>query len=203
MACWVIIPVKSVAGGKSRLAGILSDIERYALNSSLILHVLKTGIAVVGASHTLAVSADPEALALAIGQGANALTEVPAEGLNGALSQACRRAKERGADTIMVLPCDLPFLIPDDVKALREAAAGGKSVVLAPDRAEAGTNALVVPATMDHVFRFGQGSFIAHQNLFLCGGLNCRILRRPSLAFDLDTPDDYALFQESFAPGKD
>jgi 2-phospho-L-lactate guanylyltransferase len=201
MACWAIIPVKSLSGGKSRLCGILSDAERYALNRSLFLHVLKTGAATIGASHTLAVSADPEALALATGHGANALAEARPEGLNRALSQACRSARERGADSIIVLACDLPLLVPDDVIALQGAAAGEKCCVIAPDRAEAGTNALVIPAGMDDVFRFGQGSFIAHKNLFLCMGLRFRILRRPSLAFDLDTPEDYALLQQTPSEG--
>jgi 2-phospho-L-lactate guanylyltransferase (CobY/MobA/RfbA family) len=45
-------------------------------------------------------------------------------------------------------------------------------------------------------FRFGSGSFVAHQGAARAAGIEPVVVDRPGLAFDLDTPADLARWLE-------
>ena len=64
------------------------------------------------------------------------------------------------------------------------------SVVIAPDASEQATNALVLSPPDPDFFRFGPSSFAAHLQAARARGATIETVRRPGLAFDLDTPDD-------------
>lgn len=192
MNLWTVIPVKPFGVGKSRLAKILTITERHSLNRALSLHVLEIALSVN--PKTVVISADNEALSLAHQRSAAALHESTLSDLNRAANQATQYALERNAKLVMVLVCDLPWIATDDVVALQDAATSMKGIVLAPDRAERGTNALVLPAQANNIFRFGVDSFRHHQAVMTARGFHTTVIRRPNLAFDLDTADDYELF---------
>src|SRR5439155_5300396 len=59
IAVWVVIPVKPLVAGKSRLSGVLRTHQRRILNERLLRHVLGVAVAVVGAPRVVVVSADP------------------------------------------------------------------------------------------------------------------------------------------------
>ncbi len=189
---WAIIPVKPFALGKSRLAAVLDDQARAALSRHLFDHVFGTAIAVLGAERVAVVTSDAGLSATVESRGACGVVD-PGE-LNAALGRACQFAMERGAPAIMVLPSDLPFLSADDIAALASALAPAPSVVIAPDAAEQATNALVLSPPDPDFFRFGPSSFAAHVAAARAGNATIEIVRRPGLAFDLDTPEDYREF---------
>jgi 2-phospho-L-lactate guanylyltransferase len=191
MALWAIIPVKPFAAGKSRLAGALDAPAREALNRWLFEHVFGTAAAALGAPRVAVVSTDQTLLARVRTQGAHAVREATEGDLNAALADAGRHAVVRGADAILVLPADLPLIAPDDIAALAAAAGGGPACVIAPDRRERGTNALLLAPPDPGFYRFGTMSFAAHIEAARDRGIAVRVVRRPGLAFDLDTPDDY------------
>jgi 2-phospho-L-lactate guanylyltransferase (CobY/MobA/RfbA family) len=65
-------------------------------------------------------------------------------------------------------------------------------VVAAPDRHRDGTNALLVcPAGLIE-YEFGQGSFQRHCDRAIKAGARLEICEFPSLALDLDRPEDLA-----------
>ena len=68
----------------------------------------------------------------------------------------------------------------------------GPGVTIVPDRHGTGTNALVLapPAVMEP--SFGPGSCARHAALARAAGVRVRVVEVPSLAFDVDTPDDLA-----------
>src|SRR5262249_51354284 len=115
-------------------------------------------------------------------------------GLNTALALGCRHALEHGARSIVALSSDLPNVTSGDVAALRASVSDAPGCTIAPDEQEQGTNALVLTPPQPDFFQFGPGSFQAH----IAGGrartLPVRILRRPGLAVDLDTPENYRRF---------
>jgi 2-phospho-L-lactate guanylyltransferase len=189
MSCWVIIPVKSFALGKSRLAAVLSADQRAALNRRLFGRVLKAAQSHFNANRIVIVTADAFLLPLIRGQGLHGLQDPPG-GLNAALALGSRHALERGASALLVLASDLPLVTADDVAALT-VLLQAPCCVIAPDEAEQGTNALALaPPDLDF-FRFGTGSFQAHLAAARARGRSVRILRRAGLAQDLDTPDGY------------
>ena len=65
MTIWAVVPVKPLAVGKSRLANVLSDDARLALNHCLLSNTLATLKSMPELEHVLVVSRDPQALALA------------------------------------------------------------------------------------------------------------------------------------------
>jgi 2-phospho-L-lactate guanylyltransferase len=70
------------------------------------------------------------------------------------------------------------------------------SVVISPDRAHTGTNALLFRPPDAVPFAFGIGSYEAHVRAARERGLDVRVCERPHLAFDLDTADDLARLNE-------
>ncbi len=187
---WCIVPVKPFQEGKSRLAGVLSPSTRAALNRRLLAGVLDVLSSDDLPARVLVVSRDEEALALARGRGLLGLQESGAGDLNQALEQARAHALAQGAQALLVLPADLPFLTVADLQGLyRLAQMDGVQAVIAPSH-DGGTNALFLrpPDAID--FAFGVGSFQAHLAQARRRGLACRVYRSATLARDLDQPAD-------------
>jgi 2-phospho-L-lactate guanylyltransferase len=184
---WAIVPAKPFAEAKSRLGPALNLEERSAVARRLLQRTVEVLLTVDGLDRVLVVSRDPEALTLASGLGAEALAE-KGDGLNSALTFASEHAVRQGAARILVLHSDLPMLTTPDVVNLLEA---GKraAVVIAHDRHQVGTNALLSPAGV-FAYAFGQSSFSAHVELARAAGFEPGIVARPGLAFDVDYPGD-------------
>ena len=200
MDCWAIIPVKPFRAGKSRLAGLLGVDDRAALNRQLFGRVLTSTLAAFKPDRVVVVTADPLLLPLMRGQGLHSLEDA-GSGLNAALGLACRYATARGARAIAVLPSDLPGITADDVKALVANLKPAPCCVIAPDGQEEGTNALALAPPEPDFFRFGPDSFQSHLELARTRDMTVRILRRPGLAHDLDTPDEYRRYAKERATG--
>jgi len=114
--------------------------------------------------------------------------------LNAALTQASHFASACGADGILVLPTDLPFLTDRDVQTLLRLATDAPAVVIAPCRRSIGTNALLMRPPLLIPFAFGPASFPRHLASARLIGVRPTVLRTPTLAFDLDTPEDWQSF---------
>jgi 2-phospho-L-lactate guanylyltransferase len=193
---WAIIPVKPFRAGKSRLAALLGTDERAALNRRLFGRVLDKALGTFRPDRIAVVTGDTLLLALMRGQGLHGLEDAGG-GLNAALGLACRYAAERGARAVAMLPSDLPYITADDVTALAAAPGPGPCCVIAPDEQEQGTNALVLSPPDADFFRFGPESFQAHLDAAKARGLPIRILRRPGIARDLDTPESYRRYAKT------
>ncbi len=186
-----VLPVKPLAEGKTRLEAVLGAAGRRALNRRFFMRTLGLAARQPGPDGTLVVSRDEAILALAQASGAHGVRET-ATGLNRALDLARRHVQELGADALLVLPVDLPRLDVADVDAMVAAAQDGARVVIAPDENASGTNALLLapPDTLE--FCFGDDSFKAHLEAARRSGIAARVIDRPGLAFDVDTPADHA-----------
>ncbi|HEU5347910.1 MAG TPA: hypothetical protein VFU63_04795, partial [Ktedonobacterales bacterium] len=114
-------------------------------------------------------------------------------GLNGALDVGRAWALRHHADALMIVLGDLPLLTMDDVRALAtlaQSAPAVPSVTIAPDRAERGTNMLLLRPPTALTFAFGENSLAQHLALARAAGIEPRIAHLPGAAFDVDTPDD-------------
>lgn len=200
MTIWAIVPVKPFTLAKSRLAGSLTPQQRSELSRRLLIHTLDVLARVPLIRRTLVVSRDSAALALARKTQANTVTESTRSELD--LNLALRRATEAAlafrVQVVLILPADLPQLMPADVELLLDTlvpASAERTVVIAPDRHERGTNALLVrPPDLIH-FAFGPNSFCEHMRRAQAANAQLRVVRTPNLALDLDTPEDWALIQ--------
>ena len=197
-----VVPVRSLQGGKTRLAGTLTPEARQALSRRMLLHVLEQTLASAAVDRVVVVSPDEEALevartvhpsVVALPQGATS------PGLNPALDLGRSWAESAGAAALLVLFADLPRLTASDVRDLARQEA---PVALAPDRHGTGTNALrlrLVSGGRAFAFAFGVDSAALHLAEARRLGLEAVIHRSPGLSFDLDTADDWRSFVDGEA----
>jgi 2-phospho-L-lactate guanylyltransferase len=193
MTLWAIVPVKPLRWGKSRLAGVLSQEERKDLNSHLLIHTLETLNAIPEIEHVLVISRDPAALSLARSHGARTVQENGAPELNIALARATIVAKNYSTSGVLIMPADLPLITPEDVRAILDLAKDPPVVVLVPDRHRSGTNALLVCPVGLIEYDFGPGSFQRHCERANQVGARLEICELPSIALDMDLPEDLEL----------
>jgi len=192
----VILPLRTIAGGKARLGEVLDAEEREALVAGMLRHELAVLAAWDRAAAVHVVTLDPALLPVARAGGAQALLQVR-EGLNDALREARAVAQAGGATAILVLPGDLPLLDVAALEGLVEAAdaalaagAGAPLVVLAPADARDGTNALLAAPPDVIEPAFGPRSLELHVRAARDAGASLQLVVDPALGFDLDTPQD-------------
>src|SRR5512134_1555831 len=165
MPIWAIVPVKPFREAKSRLATALSPDERAALSREFLAHTLQVLGQVRDIKGTLVVSRDSSALRLARRQGAYTVAESGTPELNLALARATDVSISFGADAVLILPSDLPLVMPEDVAALIGCCDGTGCVAIAPDRRREGTNALFIRPPRAIPYSFGPGSYERHVRL--------------------------------------
>jgi 2-phospho-L-lactate guanylyltransferase len=197
MTLWAIVPVKPLRYGKSRLAEVLTPDERMDLNRRLLAHTLDTLTAMPEIEHVLVVSRDQAALALAREYGARTVQENKAPHLNVALARATVVAKNYATRGVLIVPADLPLITPEDVRVILERAVDPPVVVVAPNRRRDGTNALLVCPTGLIEYEYGPGSFQRHCERAKKAGARLEICELPSLALDMDLPEDLELVSET------
>lgn len=198
MTLWAIVPVKPLRRGKSRLSEVLTQEERADLNRRLLAHTLDTLTSIPEIEHVLVVSRDQSALAMARDYGARTVQENGAPQLNKALARATIVAKTYATRGVLILPADLPLITAEDVRTMLDRANDPPVVVVAPDRHGVGTNALLVcPAGLID-YEFGPGSFQRHCEMARQVGARLEICELPSLALDMDLPEDLEMVSETF-----
>jgi 2-phospho-L-lactate guanylyltransferase len=195
MSLWAIVPVKPLRRGKSRLAGVLSEDEREVLNLSLLRQTLNVLNQVPEIDQILVVSSDTAVLALAREQGARTVQEDGKPGLNTALRRATKVAQLYKAQGILIVPSDLPLLTREDVFEMVSAASFPPVVVIAPDRRNDGTNALLISPIGLIDYQFGEKSFEKHKSQALSKEIKVHEVRNISIGLDLDLPEDLEFLQ--------
>jgi 2-phospho-L-lactate guanylyltransferase len=189
-----LVPVRSLAAGKTRLAGFVTPHVRELLMRRMVGNVIAAALDSGAINEIVLVSPDDSALALA--SGLPRVTPLRQSGdrpgLLAALDQGRMYAEGRGASGLLVLFGDLPLINRDDIRNLVRRAA---PVVIAPDRHGQGTNALflrlsAIPLGDRFDFQFGEGSYARHVAEAHRIGLDVVTSSGSGTAFDLDTPAD-------------
>ena len=202
-----LVPVRGLEGAKSRLGEALDAEERRALVERLLARTVAAAAATPAVAEVMAISPDPDVLALAGTLGARGIAQ-EGGGLNEALEIGRAAAMAAGADAVLVVPGDLPAVttrelarIVDGARShLRSRAPGGAVepalvglvpalVALVTDRAGRGTNVLLVAPPDAIPFRFGVDSRAVHAAAAHAVGAAYLEIAGP-LDLDLDTPED-------------
>ncbi len=179
-----IVPVKTLATAKGRLARFLAPAERRALVQAMLDDVLAALLAARNIARVGVVSADAAVLAQAAARGVETLIDQHGD-LNAALTAAT-----------LVLHADVPLVTPDEIEQLVAAGQAPPSAVLAPSR-DGGTNALLSCPPLALPFRFGADSLAQHSAMARLHGIRLRQFHRPGLELDIDRPDDLWLLAET------
>jgi 2-phospho-L-lactate guanylyltransferase len=115
---------------------------------------------------------------------------VNASGTNDAALAAVSLVVAAGAERLLLLAADLPYLTSSDLEML---VAERAPVVIAPDRHRRGTNALLLCPPYAIPPAFGEDSFRLHREAALRASLDASIVTSHGLATDVDNPEDLRL----------
>ncbi len=185
---WAIVPVKTFARAKQRLAAVLSAQERAALAEAMLYDVLDALAPVPQLEGIAVVTADPLAAQIAMSFGARHVPDAVESGVNEAVLQgldAVRSAKS----AVTVIAADVPFATPTEIAA----ALGGLAhdpVLLAPAQADGGTNLLAQRRAGMIEPCFGERSFARHLEQARTRNLRCGVVKAAGLDHDIDRPGD-------------
>lgn len=188
-----VIAVKTLDSAKSRLAGILAPPQRSRLVLAMLADTVRAAGAVPAIASITVVTPDPAVARASRALGAEIHPE-PAgaaadpDALNTALADAAASLRSRhGAIGLVALQADLPALRPAELAAVL-AAVPPATRALVTDHAGTGTAALLAPAGIALLPRFGRDSARRHR----AEGAVDLPGEWPGLRRDVDTPADLA-----------
>jgi 2-phospho-L-lactate/phosphoenolpyruvate guanylyltransferase len=188
-----ILPIKSFGAAKQRLADRLARGSRQALAQAMLSDVLTSLRQVPELEAIAVVTADHTAEAAASGPGVRVPHDAEEAGQSQAALVGIDYAQAAGYDRALLVPGDTPLLDAGELsKLLRRAAESAIAVVAVPDRHGEGTNALLLSPLDAIEPSFGPGSRRRHEEAAGRAGARARVESVPSLAYDVDTPDDLA-----------
>jgi 2-phospho-L-lactate/phosphoenolpyruvate guanylyltransferase len=193
----IVLPVKSLSESKTRLAPVLSLLERGALTLAMLEDVMDVTQSILGWD-TWVVSPDEAVLEIALGRSAHAIQE-DKPSLANAIRQVEVEAAARGADALAVLLPDTPLVTAG---ALTRALHTLGPVVLAPSIDEGGTNLMIRRPPSAIGAHFGTDSYRKHLEAAAVADLPIAVIRSPELAFDLDVPGDILTVLEAERRGR-
>ncbi|MEX1140904.1 MAG: 2-phospho-L-lactate guanylyltransferase [Thermoleophilaceae bacterium] len=186
-----ILPIKSFGAAKQRLAGLLGSGARQALVQAMFQDVLAALRRVPELEAIAVVTSNATVERAARGGNVTVLADLHEASHSQAALIGVRHAVERGFDRALLVPGDTPLLDPGEVAdMLTRADRDGVGLVVAADRHGTGTNALLLAPPEAIEPSFGPGSRDRHRALAEAAGVSCRVEDVPSLALDVDTPDD-------------
>ena len=181
-----VLPVKSFSRAKQRLDAAVRMPAREGLAAAMVEDVLEALGRVDGIDRVVVVTAEPQAVALALAAGAEVVHDGVEAGQSAAAALGIAAAAD--ADRVLLIPGDCPAVDPQEVETLL-ASGAEREVAVVPDRHGTGTNALLLTPPDVIAPAFGPGSFERHR---AAAGAALRVAQLPSLALDLDTPVDLA-----------
>jgi 2-phospho-L-lactate/phosphoenolpyruvate guanylyltransferase len=197
----ILIPVKTFAESKKRLAPHHSALHRAALAAALCEDFFCTITKVTGVDRVFVVSQEPRALAWARENGWETIVETEQISESHSVDAASRHCAEQGVHALLRLPIDIPLMMPHDVEALFRKAQDAPSVVIVPSRDGTGTNALLrFPSTL-FPSHFGPGSFALHLDEAKRCGAAVHVMHNPRIELDIDEIDDLRAAAGMVRPG--
>ena len=188
---WVIVLIKDFNSAKQRLQPALGPKERRELacrNAQLAVRAASAG------DHVLVVAGSEEVAALVDRWGVEVLAEPRQEGQNVAAARGIAKAVEGGADAVLLLSSDLPFVT---VEAIRDVLDSGARLeapvaVAVPALGRGGTNALYLRPPHAIALHFGSDSLAKFRLEAQGRGVGFVVHHSDAMALDLDEPGDLA-----------
>ncbi len=184
----ILVPVKNLADAKQRLSSILNPEERLALAQAMCEDVLEALARWHGRPPVAVVTNDSFARDLAARFNFDVVAD-DNSGETSAIEMATAVCRERGANSTLVVPADIPLIESSELQKIVDCAPRG-GAVLVPDAARRGTNAAWRSPGDLFPLRFGNDSFLPHLAAAKATGLPCVVLELPGIARDVDRPED-------------
>ncbi len=191
----LLIPFKSVATAKQRLAQALNQQQRSQLAEAMLRDVLSAARGVRNRIDVALVSGDARAQAMAREFGFVVIEDTRNESETAAIEFATAWCEQRGYDATIVVPADIPLITSDELHRVLDAApAEGAVFVPAYDRR--GSNCILRRPASIIALRFGNDSFLPHCEAMQRTGKELVILEMPGIGLDIDNPHELELLVE-------
>ncbi len=188
MAVYAVVPIKQLAASKRRLSSVLTPKDRRQLTLAMLEDVL-AAIKESTVQETVVVGSDVSVRELAAKLGAG-YTNEETRGLNSAIAHSIEWCMQEGADSVLVLPADIPLLSSADVNSIIGMGNGSDSTVVLSPSNNGGTNALYQKPPNLIIARFGPKSFAKHVKQARSKGVSVKLHYSSSVAFDIDSEGD-------------
>ena len=195
----ILIPVKSLANAKQRLASVLDQPTRTHLAQAMLFDVLEALGTWANRPEVSIVTSDPFALELARRFRFQIIPDKANLSETDAIEMATRFCEDRGVDSTLVIPGDIPLIQAGELEKILESAPAEGSV-LVPAADGRGTNAAWRRPAGLFPLRFGNDSFKPHLAAARATQKPCVVLSLPGIALDIDNPSDLRQLVE--APGE-
>jgi 2-phospho-L-lactate guanylyltransferase len=189
----VLLPVKDFANAKQRLVPALDADARAGLARAMLSDVLNALSRTRAPQRVVVFTASDDVIQMAASWGFDAVVEESVDGHSAAVNQMVE-ALSGTSSRILSIAGDLPRLVPSEIDFALEAAS--EPVTLIPSRDWTGTNGVVFIPPARIAMEYGDGSFRRHLSKASAAGLRSDVMSLPSIAFDIDTPDDLQSFLE-------
>lgn len=185
----ILVPVKNTVAAKQRLAGVLDQPSRTQLAQAMLHDVLTAVHRWSNRPAVGIVTSDPYASRLAEEYNFEVIPDPDNPGETGAIEMATRICVERGEESTLVIPADIPLIEEWELEEIfKHAPACG--TVLVPAGDGRGTNAVLRRPADLFPLRFGNDSFKPHHAAAQATGKPCIVLQLPGIAVDVDNPSD-------------
>jgi 2-phospho-L-lactate/phosphoenolpyruvate guanylyltransferase len=192
----ILIPVKSLANAKQRLASLLDQPTRTKLAQAMLFDVLETLGSWQSRPEVGVVTSDPFAVELARRFEFQIIPDNANRSETDAIEMATRFCASQGVDSTLVIPGDIPLIKAHELERILEAAPDEGSV-LVPAADGRGTNAAWRRPAGLFPLRFGNDSFKPHLAAARATQKPCVVLQLPGIALDIDSPADLRQLAEA------
>ena len=189
----ILIPVKELVDGKSRLSKVLPPESRQLLVMGILKRVIlasKNSIAdkiiIVGGGEKVKDIAEIMSITWVNPQGYD---------LNSDFLEALKQLEQDGFSSVYV-PSDLPSISHEDIDDLLNFSDMGEIFTFVPSSNDGGTNAMVIPKGVGFHPLLGKDSFNKHIDWVKKSNQQYKIFKPNTLLRDLDTEDDLKYFQK-------
>jgi 2-phospho-L-lactate/phosphoenolpyruvate guanylyltransferase len=204
-----VLPVKRYRAAKRRLVEAVGPPGRAALLRAMLTDALAAITEAELVERVIMVTGEGRAEKIALHRAQRTKTPVEVlrdpddRGHSEAATLGIIRALALGAECVALLPGDCPLVDPGELDAAI-AGVNTDAVAVVPDRHGTGTNALMMRPADAIGPAFGPGSCERHLERAGRRGLETWVEEVPSLALDLDTPDDLAMLAKTLEaePGR-
>jgi 2-phospho-L-lactate/phosphoenolpyruvate guanylyltransferase len=189
----LLLPVKDFRDAKQRLSARLTPSQRAGLARAMLNDVLTAISRARMPERVVVFTASDQVADIARHYNFDIIEEVSVRGHSAAVNEMVQELSSN-ASQILAIAADLPLLESNDVDCMFELSKSDINLVASLDGT--GTNAVLflLPARIE--MQYGADSLQRHLSSARAAGLGTHVLSVPGIEFDVDTPEDLALFRQ-------
>lgn len=180
----LVIPFKGLDAAKSRLSPFLSLSERRKLSFAMLLDVINVAKR-SGIFKEIHIVTPDFSIASSL-KGVNFIFERPPCDLNKAIQLGIAFCIRCNADSVLILPADLPFIKPEDILNIIELGEQDREVIVISRSRSGGTNALFIKPPGILPPQFGENSFKKHVSSSKARGIPVKVYSSQTVEVDID-----------------